>query len=184
MSDAPLTPAALKRRIGGGFAATGAGDAHPHAPLLVDLRARRSFTRGHIPGSHNISRARLLSGEPPERDLILISDHGNLDAAVAAHLHDSGFHRRIEHLQGGLVAWRRAGFPLVEPSGEAKPVATQRHTSLREPWLLSLLLLALAIPLQQGSSPWLISAALLWAVLAALNLLLQRSSRQVLRRCP
>lgn len=182
MSATSLTPIDLKRRIGVGV--VGAPEPLAHAPLLVDLRARHAFSRGHIPGSHNISRARLLSSEPPQRDLILISHRGDQDDAVAAHLHDSGFHRRIEHLQGGLEAWQRAGFPLDGAAGQGESVEAPFNSSLREPWLVSLLLLAVAITLQHGSSPLLLSAALLWGVLAVLSLRLQRSNRQLLRRCP
>lgn len=181
MTAAALTPIDLKRRI----AAAGHGvEPPPHAPLVVDLRAQRSFRRRHIPGSHNIPKARLLSTELPARDLILISDHGELDLAVATHLHEGGFHRRIEHLQGGLEAWNQAGLPLAGTAREGDARPSPLGNSLREPWLLSLLLLALAITLQQGTSPLVLSAALLWGALAALSLLLQRSSRQVLRRCP
>jgi rhodanese-related sulfurtransferase len=185
MSDIALSPSDLKRRMGRIAAATaGHAEPFPHAPLVVDLRPGRQFRRRHIPGSHNISTARLLSGEPPERDLILISERGELDAAIAHQLHDNGFHRRIEHLQGGLQAWHSAGLPLNGASVIAPTATTQLSSSLREPWLISLVLLAVAVTLQHGSPSLVITASLLWGALAALSLLLQRGSRQLLRRCP
>ena len=174
MTSTPLTPAELQRRLQVAPAS--------HAPLLVDLRSAHRFHRRHIRGSQNISKARLLSTEPPEQDLVLISHNGRADAGIADHLHNSGFHRRIEHLEGGLTAWQSLNLPL-EGASELQPTTAQRISSgLREPWLISLVLLALAITLQQGGTGLLASATLLWGVLALLSLALHRGSRHLLRR--
>ena len=184
MVNAALKPTELQRRIAPGLAtAVNQLHASTHAPLILDLRPQRQFRRGHIPGSSNISRALLLSGEPPQQDLILISERGQVDERVAAVLHDNGFHRRIEHLKGGLVAWTEAGLPLVAVETEQTTALAQLSHRLKEPWLLSLLLLAVAITLQHGGLPLVASSALLWLVLASASLFLQRGSKQLLRRC-
>lgn len=184
MVNAALTPAELQRRIAPGLAAAASqSHASGHAPLIVDLRPPRQFHRSHIPGSSNISRALLLSGEPPEQDLILISERGQVDELVAAGLHDNGFHRRIEHLEGGLAAWTEAGLPLVVADTGQRAALAELNHRLQEPWLLSLLLLAVAITLQHGGIPLIASAALLWLVLATASVFFQRGSKQLLRRC-
>ena len=174
MSSASLSPADLQHRL--------VAPTSGHAPLVLDLRSRRQFRQRHIPGSHNISAASLLSTEPPEQDLILISDDGLLDPGVAAELWNSGFHRRIEHLQGGLSAWQKLNLPLEGTAPQPSSTVQRLGHNLREPWLISLLLLALATTLQHGGTTLLASAALLWGVLAVFSLVLQRSSRQLLRR--
>jgi rhodanese-related sulfurtransferase len=183
MANVALTPTELQRRIAPGLVATASqSQAVGHAPLILDLRPPRQFHRSHIPGSSNSSLALLLSGEPPQQDLILISQRGQVDEAVAAGLHDNGFHRRIEHLEGGLEAWTEAGLPLVVAETEQRATLAELNHRLKEPWLLSLMLLAVAITLQHGGIPLVVSSALLWVLLATTSLFLQRGSKQLLRR--
>lgn len=153
----------------------------PHAPLVVDVRRQSQFRRQRIRGSHNIPAARLLSGEPLDRDLLLIAANTGEAEALAEALHDGGFHRRIQHLDGGLSAWQRAGLPLEggsSPSADPSPSAW----TLQRPWLVGLGLLGLALTLQQVQPSLLVAALLLWTTLGALSVGLQRSGRQLLRR--
>ncbi len=85
-----------------------------NGPLLVDIRPRRAYRRSHIPFSHNIPHGLLISGEPPERDLILVADHDGDSAAAIETLHAQGFNRRILHLRGGFPTWQQQGLPLNE----------------------------------------------------------------------
>lgn len=111
MSKLPLAPRDLLQQL--------QRPAAVHGPLVVDLRPQRQFRRARIAGSHNIPAAQLLSGEHPDRDLILIAERPGQAEAVAEQLHDDGFHRRIQHLQGGVVAWREAGLNLESTTGDA-----------------------------------------------------------------
>ncbi|MCP9848490.1 rhodanese-like domain-containing protein [Cyanobium sp. Morenito 9A2] len=91
--------------------------AGPHAArLVVDIRPRRTFRSAHIPGSHNIPLANLVSGEPPEGDLVLIAASDQDSGRAIDALHQQGYPRRIEHLGGGFEAWYQQGLP-VEGSG-------------------------------------------------------------------
>ena len=94
----------------------------PHAPLVLDLRRGSQFRRARIPGSHHMSVARLLSGEPPDRDLILVAASNQQATTVAEALHASGFHRRIQQLEGGLEGWRQAGYAVEGSGGTLQPV--------------------------------------------------------------
>lgn len=80
--------------------------------LLVDVRSARSYHRARLPGSHHIPAARLLSGELPDADLILIGDTRHPPAALIERLHSQGYPRRIRALRGGLEAWVARGLPL------------------------------------------------------------------------
>ena len=89
-----------------------ASQTEPSTLLVVDVRSRRQFARGHLPLSHAIPAGLLVSGEWPEGDLLLV-DHGNGEAErVREALHRGGYPRRIRQLTGGLEAWRAAGFPV------------------------------------------------------------------------
>jgi rhodanese-related sulfurtransferase len=80
--------------------------------LVVDIRSRRSFHRSHVPGSHNIPLARLVSGEPPDADLVLIGENDQQTSTAIASLHAQGYPRLIRHLAGGLEAWQALGLPM------------------------------------------------------------------------
>ncbi len=84
------------------------------APLLVDIRPRRAYRRRHIPCSHNIPHGLLISGEPPERDLILVGERDGDSAAAIEALHAEGFNRRILHLRGGFPTWLDHDLPVNE----------------------------------------------------------------------
>jgi rhodanese-related sulfurtransferase len=80
--------------------------------LVVDIRSRRSFHRSHVPGSHHIPLARLVSGETPDADLVLIGENDQQTSTAIDRLHAQGYPRLIRHLAGGLEAWQAQGLPL------------------------------------------------------------------------
>lgn len=80
--------------------------------LLIDLRSRQRFQRGHIAGSHCIPSGLLLSGEPPEGELILISEAPGEAVAVIEALHEAGYQQRLRYLSEGLAGWRAHGLPI------------------------------------------------------------------------
>jgi rhodanese-related sulfurtransferase len=95
------------------------GHAAARPPLLIDLRSPRRFRRGHIAGSHSIPSGLLLSGEPPEGALILISEAPREAVAVIDALHEAGYHQRLHYLAEGLAGWRDRGLP-IEVSSEPR----------------------------------------------------------------
>lgn len=82
-------------------------------PLLIDVRPRRSFRRGHLNGSHHIPAARLVSSEPPEGDLILISETADQAQRLIDALHSGGYPRRIRYLQEGFRGWQQRRLPIA-----------------------------------------------------------------------
>ena len=81
--------------------------------LIIDLRSRSRYHHRHIPGSHSIPSGRLISGEPPDGDLILVGDTTLHSAATLEQLYAQGYARRIRHLAGGFEAWRQLELPVA-----------------------------------------------------------------------
>ena len=172
MSSLSLAPHDLQRQL--------ARSADHSAPLVIDVRRRRQFHRARIAGSHNIPAGRLLSGEHPDHDLILIAARDGEAEAVAEALRQNGFHRHIQHLHGGVAAWKQAGLNLDNSQQDAN-----HHSAVwsqRRPWLVSLGLLGLALAAQQADPALLLRASGLWLLLGVLGVALHRGSRQLLRR--
>ncbi len=94
--------------------------AAPRPALLIDLRPRRRFRRAHIAGSHSIPSGLLLSGEPPEGELILISEAPQEAVAVIEALHQAGYHQRLRYLAEGFRGWHERGLP-IEAADERGP---------------------------------------------------------------
>ncbi len=110
-----------------GAAATGNGrgpgsSAHDAPPLVLDVRARDEYERGHLPGSLN-----LYAGELPERldelsrdrPVVAICASGYRSSIAASVLQSAGF-RDVGWVSGGVPAWRSAGFPIE--TGEAAAI--------------------------------------------------------------
>ena len=87
------------------------------APLLVDVREREEFDRGHIAGSRLVPLRSLL-GEAPtlpqDRPILLVCRSGRRSTRGMQMLLDLGF-ERVYNLRGGVLSWRAAGRPLVVP---------------------------------------------------------------------
>ena len=120
-SPAPaLTPSAAAQSLGPLEVAqrlarpelAAASETDPSTLLVVDVRSRRQFARGHLPLSHPIPAGLLVSGEWPEGDLLLVDDGNGEAERVREALHRSGYPRRILQLAGGFEAWRAAGLPV------------------------------------------------------------------------
>ena len=83
--------------------------------VLVDVRSDDEVARGIIQGSHHIPlhmiplRVEDLSGELP---LVLYCHAGMRSAQAAAFLASKG-REHVYNLQGGVLAWGKAGFPFV-----------------------------------------------------------------------
>ena len=149
----------------------------PHAPLIVDIRSHRQFRRTRIPGSHNITAARLISTEFPDRDLVLVGAHDDDTSNLVSTLYDRGFPRRIQHLQGGLSQWSAAGLPLEVADPEP---ARPREQAF--PWWILIAGITLLLGLQQ-LSPGLVTISLVLLLTPwALSAWLQRNLFKLQRR--
>jgi rhodanese-related sulfurtransferase len=83
------------------------------APVVIDVRTRREFAHGHIPGAINHPLHSLLlfaSNVPASRQepVIVYCGHGPRARIAAVMLRRAGF-RRLELLEGHMAGWRQAG---------------------------------------------------------------------------
>lgn len=85
------------------------------APLVLDVRSKWEFARGHVPGAVHIpfwtlplrlSEIRPFQGEP----IVVYCELGPRARFAKAVLGVCGF-RRVACLAGHMARWRRAGWP-------------------------------------------------------------------------
>jgi rhodanese-related sulfurtransferase len=83
--------------------------------LVVDVRTPGEFAQGHVPGARNYpvesidSWWRLL---PKDKPVYLYCRSGNRSRQAAEYLKGKGF-TNLYHVQGGVLAIERSGYPLV-----------------------------------------------------------------------
>ncbi len=85
---------------------------------LIDVRERNEYEQGHIFGATQVARRSLEVRIPlliPLRDtkIVLYDDDGQRAGLAAATLERHGY-ANVHTLAGGLGAWDKTGFPLVE----------------------------------------------------------------------
>jgi rhodanese-related sulfurtransferase len=95
--------------------------------VLIDIRELAEFQRGHIPGAILIPRGLLefeilpalqrcaIDIPPEECDIVLYCGTGGRSALAAKSLDDMGF-QNVKSMDGGIVAWAEARFPLDVPT--------------------------------------------------------------------
>ena len=95
--------------------------------VLIDIREPAEYQRGHIPGAVIIPRGllefeilpmleRMGAGSAPgECDIVLYCGTGGRSALAAKSLDAMGF-RNVKSMDGGIVAWAEAKFPLDVPT--------------------------------------------------------------------
>ncbi len=96
----------------------------PRRPALIDVRSDEDFAADPrlIPGSIRKSHSEVrewagdLDGGPA---VVICRDGGGLSQGVAAFLRHAG--AAAECLEGGVEAWKRAGFPRVDAAKPPKP---------------------------------------------------------------
>jgi glyoxylase-like metal-dependent hydrolase (beta-lactamase superfamily II)/rhodanese-related sulfurtransferase len=93
-------------------------DARDPDLIVLDVRERDAYIEGHVPGAYLLPRGQLelrVNEELPDptRRVIAVCEFGRISTLAAATLRDLGFMRAVA-LDGGMKAWREAGFPLVQ----------------------------------------------------------------------
>ncbi len=81
---------------------------------LIDVRSPSEFEAGHLPGAINIPMDQIrgrLTDVDVRRPIILVCHSGRRAAITAEMLKPLGHDVLV--LEGGTVAWRRAGHPVV-----------------------------------------------------------------------
>jgi rhodanese-related sulfurtransferase len=84
--------------------------------VILDLREREAFGAGHIPGAKHLPRGQLelrVNVELPDPTLRVLTtcEFGKISTLAAATLRELGYDR-VAALDGGVKAWRDAGYPM------------------------------------------------------------------------
>jgi len=82
--------------------------------VILDVREREAYDRGHIPGARLLPRGQLelrVNDELPDptRRIVVCCEVGKISTLAAATLRLMGFQRAVA-LEGGMAAWRAAGY--------------------------------------------------------------------------
>ncbi len=101
----PMEPAELAERIREGS-----------APFVLDVRSRREYAAGHIPGAVNIPIRQLpdrldeLDGDKSAEVVVYCQTGPRADSAVQV-LARAGY-TNVRDLEGHMRAWQRAGYAI------------------------------------------------------------------------
>ncbi|MDM0075611.1 MBL fold metallo-hydrolase [Variovorax sp. J2P1-59] len=84
--------------------------------IVLDVRERDAYEGGHIPGARLLPRGQLelrvnQDLPDPTRRILACCELGYISTLAAATLRSMGFLRAVA-LDGGMKAWREAGYPL------------------------------------------------------------------------
>jgi len=85
--------------------------------VVLDVREREAYAAGHVPGARLLPRGQLelrVNEELPDPTvrILTVCEFGRISTLAAATLRQLGFQRAVA-LDGGMKAWREAGYPLV-----------------------------------------------------------------------
>jgi len=85
--------------------------------IVIDVRERDAYEAGHVRSARLLPRGQLelrVNEELPDptRRIVTVCEFGRISTLAAATLRDLGFTRAVA-LDGGMKAWREAGFPLT-----------------------------------------------------------------------
>ena len=129
-------------------------------PLVLDVREHPEFAGGRLPSARLLPLAELepRAGElPRDREIVTVCRSGRRSAEAAAKLSQLGF-EKVSSLDGGVMAWEKAGFSLERDA--RAPWALERQVRL-----VAGLLVLLGLGL---SHVWPLAIALAWFVPAGL----------------
>lgn len=84
---------------------------------VLDVRERDAFAEGHIQGAQHLPRGQLelrVNQELPDptRRILVYCEFGRVSTLATATLRQMGFRGAVA-LDGGMKAWREAGYPVV-----------------------------------------------------------------------
>ena len=89
---------------------------HSDELIVLDVRERDAYEEGHVPGAKLLPRGQLelrvnQDLPDPTRRIVVCCEFGRISTLATATLRELGFQRAVA-LDGGMKAWREAGFPL------------------------------------------------------------------------
>ena len=84
--------------------------------IILDIREKEAFEAGHVPGAIHLPRGQLelrVDSELPDPTVRILAycEFGKISTLAAATLRELGYGRAAA-LDGGMKAWREAGYPL------------------------------------------------------------------------
>src|SRR6202044_3762917 len=84
--------------------------------IVLDVRERDAFEEGHIPGARLLPRGQLelrVNEEltDPTKRILVYCEFGRISTLATATLRQMGFQGAVP-LDGGMKAWREAGYPV------------------------------------------------------------------------
>jgi glyoxylase-like metal-dependent hydrolase (beta-lactamase superfamily II)/rhodanese-related sulfurtransferase len=84
--------------------------------IVLDVRERDAYESGHVPGAFHLPRGQLelrVNEElkDPTRRILVCCEFGRISTLATATLRSMGFLGAVA-LDGGIKAWREAGYPL------------------------------------------------------------------------
>jgi len=88
------------------------------APLILDVRSKREYDEGHIPGAINIEFRKLkdnieMIASFKDAPVVVYCERGIRAGIAERTLQNEGF-QTILHLEGDMVAWRKNSLPIVK----------------------------------------------------------------------
>ena len=91
--------------------------------VIVDVRERDAYDAGHVPGARHLARGQLelrVDKELPDPTARILTccEFGKISTLAAATLRTMGYTRALA-LDGGMRAWREAGYPLEKAAAGA-----------------------------------------------------------------
>jgi glyoxylase-like metal-dependent hydrolase (beta-lactamase superfamily II)/rhodanese-related sulfurtransferase len=95
-------------------------DAGTDELVILDVRERDAYEQGHIPGAKLLPRGQLelrvnQDLPDPTRRIVTCCEFGRISTLATATLREMGFQRAVA-LDGGMKAWREAGYALISSS--------------------------------------------------------------------
>lgn len=84
--------------------------------IVLDVDASTQFCRGHVPGARWMPRGwlelRIAAMAPDTSQPLLLTCRNGMHSVLAAQTLAALGYRSVVVLEGGTIAWRRAGYPL------------------------------------------------------------------------
>ncbi len=91
-----------------------AADGSP--PLLVDVREKDEFATVRVPGAVLVPLSEFaahFASLPQDRPLLVMCAAGRRSIVAAAHLRAHGY-SDVTNVDGGIIAWQKAGQPTAQ----------------------------------------------------------------------